>query len=317
MNNLSGIKIIIVLTIFIYIVFVFTMIYDYYNCNYLKNKAQELFKNVNTQNNNYKVVVSLTTSPSRILTINKTLDTILNQSYPPDLIRINIPKIFKRTGETYNIPSFIKENPKIKIFEYDEDYGPIMKFLPACIEYKNDDNTIIIYTDDDVGMMDNLIETYVNFILLDPKNVYTIGGFGYKNFIWDRYISDRKIMKDVDVPEGYLSVAFKSSIFNKKDKMSLGDYYNIIKENKDCFQSDDLTIGNFMAMYGVKIKNIKTHLVSDHKWWSSGCNKMSCEFEIGNQGDGLKTINNGGHEATYERAYRFLKENNLDYIPGN
>jgi hypothetical protein len=67
-------------------------------------------------------------------------------------------------------------------------------------------------------------------------------------------------------------------------------------------------------MYGIKIKKISTFSVNSDKWWSSGCGKISCEFGIGNQGDGLKSINNGGHEGAYERAYNFLLQNNLNYI---
>jgi len=305
---------IIFISFFIFMIFCFVTLNNIYLDHCLKIEERELFENLNTADHNYRVIVSLTTSPSRINTIEKTLNTILNQSYPPDLIRINIPKTFKRTGETYTIPSFIKDNSKIKIYEYDEDYGPIMKFLPACIDYKDDDNTIIIYTDDDVGMMDNIIETYVKFILLQPENVYTIGGFLYKNYKWSRKIPQDKILSEIDIPEGYMSVAFKSSIFNKKNKMPLIDYYNIIKNNKDCFQSDDLTIGNFIAMYGIKIKRINTSSVNYNKWWRSGCGYRSCEFGIGNKGDGLKTINTGGHEGAYERAYKFLIQNNLNYI---
>jgi len=136
---------IIFISFFIFMIFCFVTLNNIYLDHCLKIEERELFENLNTADHNYRVIVSLTTSPSRINTIEKTLNTILNQSYPPDLIRINIPKTFKRTGETYTIPSFIKDNSKIKIYEYDEDYGPIMKFLPACIDYKDDDNTIIIY----------------------------------------------------------------------------------------------------------------------------------------------------------------------------
>ena len=52
------------------------------------------------KNSKDKVIISLTTSPTRILLMEPVINSILNQSYPPDLIRINIPKVFKRTGKT-------------------------------------------------------------------------------------------------------------------------------------------------------------------------------------------------------------------------
>ena len=107
------------------------------------------------------------------------INSLLKQTYPPTLIRINIPKIFKRTKENYKIPIFITNNPKIKIFQYEQDYGPIMKFLPTIIDYKNDNNKVIIYGDDDVLFLPKTIETYLKFIIINPNNVYCLTGFTY------------------------------------------------------------------------------------------------------------------------------------------
>ena len=48
-----------------------------------------------------KIIVTLTTTPKRLPLIEQTLSSILNQNVKPDKIIINIPSIFKRTGEVY------------------------------------------------------------------------------------------------------------------------------------------------------------------------------------------------------------------------
>ena len=86
-----------------------------------EEEEQKIIENNNDIENNNNIdvtIVSITTSPKRIKLMKNTLDSILNQSHPPDLIRINIPKQFKRTGQYYEIPDFIKKNNKIQIFQY-------------------------------------------------------------------------------------------------------------------------------------------------------------------------------------------------------
>ena len=260
------------------------------------------------KNNKDKIIISLTTSPTRILLMEPVINSILKQSYSPDIIRINIPKIFKRTGKTYKIPDFIKNNPKIKIFEYDEDYGPIMKCLPTLLDYKNDDNIIIIYCDDDTLLLPKTIETYLKFIIYNPQSVYCLSGFKYNNNNWI-YTSKDKVLEKIDVPEGFMSVCLKSNIL--KNISSFEDYYNEIKKNKDCFQSDDFIIGNYFTLNNIDINIIKTNDVSMEKWWAS-----DNELSYGNTGDGLKHLNKGGHKNAYKRCSDFLIKKKIYRIDG-
>ena len=79
----------------VFIGFILYKLYNYYS------KSSKIKKECT-------IIVSITTSPRRIKLMKNTLDSILNQTHPPDLIRINIPKQFKRTGQYYDIPKFIK-----------------------------------------------------------------------------------------------------------------------------------------------------------------------------------------------------------------
>ena len=79
-----------------------------------------------------QIVVSLTTSPSRIYLIEETLMSIINQNVKVDKIYVNIPPIFKRTGESYPDPKLIfKNNQQILdnvVWNTNcDDIGPITK----------------------------------------------------------------------------------------------------------------------------------------------------------------------------------------------
>ena len=76
-----------------------------------------------------KYVVSFTTSPTRIHKCQPMLKSILKQSRTPDLIVLNIPHVFNRTGKEYIVPENVSQHVcvnKIKI-----DYGPATKVVPT------------------------------------------------------------------------------------------------------------------------------------------------------------------------------------------
>lgn len=254
-----------------------------------------------------EVVVSLTTSPTRILLMQRVIESIMQQTIPPTIIRFNLPRFFKRTNTQYNIPSFITNNPKIKIFWYDEDYGPIMKVLPTIIDYRKNVNVVVIYTDDDVLFLPNTIETHLKFIGKDPNSVYCVSGIFFDKGEW-KSPSKKAIISYVDIPEGFMSVAFQSSIFDNVS-ISLMEYYNLIKNDKVCFGSDDLILGNYFAGNGIKVKKIRVAKLHQELWWDSGC-----ELSYGNSGDGLKDLNVGGHHTAYKTCYNNLIVKGLDFI---
>ena len=262
-----------------------------------------LLRKINYNKN--KIIVSLTTSPRRIYFMKKVIDSILNQTLKPDLIRINIPKIHKRSNQTYKIPIFILNNPKIKIYTYDEDLGPIKKILPSIIEEKN---ATIIYTDDDVLMLPKTIEIFMNYASNDPYYVYCLSGFNYnRNLSWN--INKNLFSEFVNIPEGYMSVCLSSSLIKQISKKLLSKYYNLCKKNEFCFTSDDLILGNFFAMNNIKIIRIHEEDTNFYEWWYSGC-----ELSYGKDGDGIQHISNDEHYSRYNNAYDFLKLNNINYL---
>jgi hypothetical protein len=265
---------------------------------------------LNQKKKETEIVVSLTTSPTRILLMQGVIESILKQTIPPTIIRLNLPRFFKRTNTPYVIPSFISNNPKVKIFWYDEDYGPIMKVLPTIIDYKHNSNVVVIYTDDDILFLPDTIETYLKFIIKDPTSVYCFSGFIFNRGNWKLPL-EKTILTYVDIPEGFMSVAFQSSIF-KNVPISLKKYYNLLKIDKACFGSDDLILGNFFAGNGIKVQVINVKKMNRDLWWRSGC-----ELPQGNSGDGLKDLNEGGHQTAYLTCYNNLIAKGLNYLTLN
>ena len=235
------------------------------------------------------------------------IESILNQTHPPDLIRINIPKIFKRTQQSYdNIPRFLIGNPKIQLIQYEEDMGPIMKFLPTFLDYPNAD---IICVDDDVLMMPKTIETFLKYLKINPHHVYCFSGFHFdSNGNWNRTNGASSF---VNIAEGYMAVYYSNSVIQKfkSSSLSLLDYYKIFSKNEYCFTSDDLMMSNYIALNNLSIYKIYDNEANFDQWWQSGC-----ELSYGKSGDGIMHLGQDQHFTRYNKAYQHLINNRINYI---
>jgi hypothetical protein len=115
-----------------------------------------IFKNVDMANmaniDNYikhkKIVVSLTTLPSRISNIEKVINSILVNTIKPDIIYLNVPQFSTREQKSYDIPQSLLNIETLKINIIDTDYGPVTKLYPTLFK-ELDPETIIICIDDD------------------------------------------------------------------------------------------------------------------------------------------------------------------------
>ena len=82
--------------------------------------------------------VSLTSLPSRINNIDKTIDSIINQTIRPNKIFLNLPYSFKR------FPNYkFTDSQIINLNKYNleisrcEDYGPSTKLMGSITKIKN------------------------------------------------------------------------------------------------------------------------------------------------------------------------------------
>jgi hypothetical protein len=156
-----------------------------------------------------RVVGSLTTLPKRLNVMSETLLSILNQSFPLEVLYFNVPYETKK-GEPYifddKISQIISDHSNVKLNRCN-DFGSITKILPT-LEFETDPNTIIITFDDDVIYSPNLVELLVNGVKKYEDACVGTGGWivGSWPFLYE---SVHDVEKQVDWIEGKTAVAYR------------------------------------------------------------------------------------------------------------
>lgn len=259
-----------------------------------------------------KIIASLTTIPSRIDLILPTIQSIADQTIPVDSIEINIPYIFKRTGELYDIPVWLVDLEKstknskceIRIFRT-EDYGAITKIAPTLIRHKGKKNTYIWSLDDDFAYPENMLA--VLYREFSPTNKYVLSHSGacwvYSDNSNDctNYDSSRK-EGFVDFIEGYASVLYPTCLIDD----DLENYVIKTTETIDCRNSDDILISNYLKIKNIRMYNC-AYPYNDTKRLIEGCNLRhgANEDSLHKQG--------GGNTERYVRVFNWLKDQNLNF----
>jgi hypothetical protein len=203
-----------------------------------------------------KVVVTLTTLPSRIIQEHDTgfksnLDSLLNQEYTGEYeIHLNIPNKLKHTGEEYVIPNWLKElvinNPKLKIFDGLEDLGPITK-LYYTLKRVTDLNAIIIVCDDDLVYHSKMVDEQVKN---QQKYENTAVGYDGTKAIDPNVFSDVRnhyvvsVYQDIPVHilQHYKTISYKRIWF--------GDDFFTDFVGKSW--NDDILVSAYMSKQGIK-----------------------------------------------------------------
>jgi len=226
-----------------------------------------------------EIWISLTTLPDRIYKINKTLNSLKNQTVQVDKINLCIPYIAKRLNKPYIIPNFLINDKHINIIRC-EDYGPITKLLGSLNNCENP-NTIIITVDDDVIYPTDLVEKLLTRSQLYPKSAIGFCGwmlkdlvkskhYFYSNLVYEDRIKGLKFKTSVDVLEGYRGVLYKKHFFDNK-------IYDITNLDESIFYVDDTFISLLLSENNVDRLSFKyeedTTLTTDeifNKIWKCG-----------------------------------------------
>lgn len=213
-----------------------------------------------------KVIASLTTLPSRIEFIEPVLMSMLNQSYPPDEIHIQIPRYCVKEDRTYVLPDFLSGHEKVKVFEHPVDYGPATKWLPALKSLWGQGVLLLVMDDDcqySKDMVRQLIEGYTN----DPKQVYcSTGGILQGNPIGQFLVAEKPaenaltIQKDnkkpvfVDTVQGFSLVLFEVDLIEKSliEWMNRDDLTDL---------ADDILLSSMFEKQGIRRVQIAPYQV--------------------------------------------------------
>jgi hypothetical protein len=249
--------------------------------------------------NNYKlknkvpVIISLTTSPTRINNIKPVIDSILNQTIQPNSIYLNLPFVYKRTSDKFNkIPDFLN-HPKIQI-NYVEDIGPITKILPTLRNNFIDD-PLIISIDDDTIYGIKMIEIMLKYHQAFPNSVLT--GSSYKNY--SKLILDPLPHRIGNMVEGFSGIAYPYKMFKNMD-IDL----NIPKE---CYFSDDFIISNYINNKNIPIITVRNNdTLYKVKQLNFGFEKDALHRGAGAMIIGAKNI----HNANYSKCANYYNNKN-------
>jgi hypothetical protein len=250
------------------------------------------------------VIISLTTSPTRIDHIEEVLNTIMKNTILPDKIVLNLPTVFKRTGLTFNnIPTFITNNPLIYV-NVCNDIGPSTKIIASLPLFKNPE-TILISIDDDILYKPNFIEILLSISKIYPDAVIT--GISFVSLNNSDLLNDSSNLLNkkynklqyVQMVEGYSSVLYKKKFFEKYSVEELENY------PKFCYFADDFILSNYLMKEKIRIISTNEDLIEN------------AYLEYGSQIDALKMGANGftnNNIDNYKLCSNYFKEKNQLYI---
>ncbi len=254
-----------------------------------------------------KFVVSFTTSPTRIGKCGPMIHSILDQTRKPDLFLLNIPEQFARTGETYDVPKYIRKS--LTVNKIATDYGPATKILPAVVYLQaqaqanakapvfDPATTRIIYLDDDIAYPLKMIESYEKMIAPGDNNVWTATGFDFVNL----ELHGKRANKDTaTIAEGYGSVCVPLKTFGD-DFIEYMTRYTAI-DNQICRLSDDVILSNYYhkQRVGINILNVPGFLSITDMW----SNKNILDY--GNEDDALHLGASGTSDNNVDRYKRVI-----------
>ena len=242
------------------------------------------------------IYVSISTIPQRIKNLNKSIESLLNQTRKPDKIFVNIPYKYKRFRETIEDDQISKFNNSIVEVTRCEDYGPGTKLLGSLNKLKKD--SLLILADDDHTYENYMIEKFFCFYSKAPNNAYSF------------YVHS---LGDFGVGQGADGFAINSNSLGGVKKF----YDEVVEPNKDLFIHDDLWTSFFLFyVKKVKILSLQSHLTK------TANNETSLIYKKHSQDNGLiesygKNINeavrNSDQIAMKSLEYMFSKISQIKF----
>lgn len=194
-----------------------------------------------------RVIVSLTTSPTRIHDLARNLQLLCPASY--DEVHVNIPRRYRPTGEAYEVPQALLRMPKVRVFHMEEDIGPIMKMLPTIARLAPEERarTLVVSIDDDVAYrptdLFDLLRAARDY---DFEAVVNLEGLPLAELAGRaRPLRLRPGDRAVDLVEGYSMVLYPAHLVDPAALLRL------VGAARECLTSDDYTISRHLAARGV------------------------------------------------------------------
>ena len=241
------------------------------------------------------IYVSISTIPSRIKNVEKSINSIIKQTVKPDKIFLNIPYKYKRFNSVISEEQIPKLNKIVEVTRC-EDYGPGTKLLGSLNKLQKE--SLVILADDDNIYEDYMIEKLYHFYSIAPQNAYSfyvhpLGNFG--------------------IGQGADGFAI-----NTNHLKGIKKFYDIaLKDYKELFLYDDLWISYFLYYFKKnKILSLRDHLKkgSDDKLSLIYKTHIVAKGLISTYGDNLRESVKKRDEIAF-KSFKYLleKTKNLNF----
>lgn len=182
------------------------------------------------------VTVSIATIPSRINYINRTIDSLIYGSLPPDRIIISFPRYCELMKSGYIIPDFLKDGTydhnRIFMNEIEKDWGPGTKYI-GPLPLLNEDELIIIADDDVVYHRDFVKGLYDRQI---KEKDYCFSYYTYRE-------------GGITIGQGCDGISLWSRFLQRSEEFA----YRYV-DGTNLIYHDDLWIAFFLASKGIYFK---------------------------------------------------------------
>ena len=195
-----------------------------------------------------RVVVSLTTIPSRLSRLRPTLNSLLTQDYPPTAIYLAVPRQSVREGKPYRMPGWLADYPAITVIDSERDWGPASKLLPALLAERECPDTLVITVDDDNIYPREMVGTFVTFSQRLPDAALCFRG----HVVAGRWKESRAVFGTrvsaptrMDIVTGCGGILVKPRFFD-------GAVFDYDGAPPSAFFVDDIWISGHLARRGVR-----------------------------------------------------------------
>ena len=221
-----------------------------------------------------RVVVSLTTIPSRLTRLRPTLNSLLTQDYQPTAIYLAVPSQSMREQKPYQMPEWLPEYPAVTVIDCERDWGPASKLLPTLLAERERPDTMIIVVDDDNVYPREMVRTFVQFSQRLPdaalcfRGHVVSGGWKESRAVFGTRVSAPTRM---DIVTGCGGVLVKPRFFD-------GAVFDYDGAPPSAFFVDDIWISGHLARRGVRRYLIPSpaafvYLGTLTTWWTPGLDK--------------------------------------------
>lgn len=221
-----------------------------------------------------RVVVSLTTIPSRVKDLEATLVSLAAQTRKPDNIYVTVPRRSVREDKDYPIKELAGIVKKVlpgvgRVAIVDQDYGPLTKLMGPLLQ-ESAPTTLIITVDDDQRYDPRLVETLVAGSRAHPNSAICLCGhrlgkfpsvWGFRSSRGDSKWPLRTIYLEpdsqVDVVSGWCGVLYPRGVFGEEvPNAAMEDLRTkslpILNKHDDLYISawlDSLKVPKFVVAY--------------------------------------------------------------------